>query len=364
MNKGIIIHRKRRDEEIVETIKKSESPIYIYGCGDSGTALYDYLNAMKIYIDAFIIDDEFFSCDKYREVPVKKLSEVNNSGVKINVLIGFANYHIGLDKLKNVKNINNIFCISNPYQYLFKQDLDLEFYNKYEAEFDNSYRLLKDNLSKSIMTAYLNTRINRDYEFLMPYSGSKTYFNNDIITLTDNESYVDCGAYNGDSVEKFIKSVNGNYYKIFAIEPDIKNFNELKQNISGENICLVNRGVWCEDAELGFVNEGQQEFSINRETGETQKNIRVSTLDNIIGEERVTLLKLSVQGAEVEAILGAQKILKKWEPAIAITIFMKPDALIKIPHAIKKINSRYQFYLRCEEPFFARVILYAVTKEE
>jgi hypothetical protein len=68
---------------------------------------------------------------------------------------------------------------------------------------------------------------------------------------------------------------------------------------------------------------------------------------------------MSVQGAEKEAIMGAANILVCQEPKLAITIFMKPNSLIEIPKLIKKINPNYKIYLRCEESFFARVILYA-----
>ena len=104
---------------------------------------------------------------------------------------------------------------------------------------------------------------------------------------------------------------------------------------------------------------GNQELEISTDAVCSDTIIEVDSLDNILKENKITFIKLSVQGAEEKAILGAKKILMRWNPTLAITIFMKPDALIKIPKLIKEINPKYKLFLRCEEPFFARVILYA-----
>ena len=47
--------------------------------------------------------------------------------------------------------------------------------------------------------------------------------------------YVDCGAYDGDTVEKFIDWSGGNYSKIFAVEADPVNFAALEKFISEKN---------------------------------------------------------------------------------------------------------------------------------
>jgi FkbM family methyltransferase len=363
---GLVKSDKRADEEIIEQIKENGLPVYIYGCGNCGKALFDFLKAYGVAATAFVVDDEYCIEEQCKGIEIKKLSEIKKKNMSKNLLIGFSDFAYGISRISKMHDLTNIFCISNPYLYLQKYDIKWDFVEKNMEKIDETLNFLEDSLSKKIMVAYLNTRINRDYKFLMPYSGCKTYFNKEIVGLSDNECYVDCGAADGDSIESFIESVDGHYHKIYAIEPEEKNFCLLKKKYlteKGSKICLINKGVWRERGQLFFAKEGSQEFSASNECMENQQSVHVDSLDNILDGERVSFLKLSVQGLEADALLGARKILKRWEPTLAITIFMKPDALITIPQIIKQINARYKFYIRCGEPFFARVILYAkVTK--
>ena len=56
------------------------------------------------------------------------------------------------------------------------------------------------------------------------------YFANDFneyLKLTENESFLDIGAYRGDTVEQFLSFTNGKYSNILAVEPDEKSFKKL-----------------------------------------------------------------------------------------------------------------------------------------
>ncbi|MCI8875044.1 MAG: FkbM family methyltransferase [Lachnospiraceae bacterium] len=358
----IIFESCRLDEEIIKEVIKSgqAKKNCIYGCGDIGLLLKDFLQENSIKTDFFLIDDEYYISPFCQELPVLKLSEIKKKKEEMNIFIGFANVSKALDKLSEINKQHKIYCIANPCGYLKKYDINAEYYHMHLAEFEKSFKLLEDDLSRDIFVAYLNTRINLNYKYMLPFGGCRTYFGNELFELSNDEIYVDCGAFDGDSVKAFINSVKNSYKKIYAIEPDKINFKKIEQFIRKEqltNIELINKGVWkCKD-KLGFSETGNQENTMVQ--GKSANFLEVDSLNNILKDKDVTIIKMSVQGCEEEALLGADKILKDKAPNLAVTIFMKPDALIKLPCIIKKINPQYKIYLRCEEAFFARVILYA-----
>ncbi|MCI8780272.1 MAG: FkbM family methyltransferase [Lachnospiraceae bacterium] len=361
---NIIIEKERKDEQIIAEVKSNKKSVCIYGCGDIGLNVHEFLEKNDIPVDFFIVDDKYYSPGNCKGLPVKKLSSILKKRNSLNLFIGFADFNGALEKIKNINLNSQIFCISNPFTYLQAYDLGAKFFLSQKSKFENALSLFEDKLSKEIFIAYLNTRINKNYKYMLPFNGCKTYFNNEIFTLSNDEVYIDCGAYNGDSVKSFLKNVNNKYKKIYAIEPDKKNFKKIEKFVSDnriENITLMNKGVWKESAKLGFSDDGEQEGSITEEY--TDNFIEVVSLDNTISSEKPTFIKFSVQGSEEDALLGTQNIIKNCHPKLAITIFMKPDALIKIPQIIKSINPHYKLYLRCEEAFFAKVILYAKAGE-
>lgn len=360
--KGIIIEEEQNDEKILNKVKNRKADVGIYGCGNIGVMVYEYLKVNKVRVDFFVVDDEYYFLDKYEEIPIRRLSSLKQVKDHLDIFIGFADFNKALKKIERLGDNIDAYCISNPCIYLRGYSLDSEFYYENKKEFEYAYSFFEDELSKKIFIAYLNTRINDNYKYMLPFGSGKTYFNNEVFTISNEEIYVDCGAYNGDSIKKFLDSVKMNYKWIYAIEPDKINFEEMRRYVEDnriENITLINNGIWKEKDRLGFSDTGGQEGSLIDPNRDTDYFIEVDALDNILCNEKVTFMKLSVQGAEENALIGAQNILKRDEPKLVITVFMRQDSLIKIPSIIKKINPKYKLYLRCEEPFFAKVILYA-----
>ena len=113
--------------------------------------------------------------------------------------------------------------------------------------------------------------------------------------------FVDCGAYRGDTLERFINWSGGRYKKIFAIEADKKNFAVLEKTVrdnSYKNVLLINCGLWSDKGTLSFNSFGDVE------------TISVDTLDNIIGDEPIDFVKLMIQGSELNALQGATNIME------------------------------------------------------
>ena len=162
-------------------------------------------------------------------------------------------------------------------------------------------------------------------------------------------SYIDCGAYRGDTIEQFIDWSGGAYEKILGVEADPINFAALEQFIRSkayENVELFNGGVWNERTTLTFNGLSNTSSAIAEGGDVSIRADRIDALVDEIGLTSVGLIKMDVEGAELNALRGAVETIKRDKPNLAICVYHKTDDLITIPQFIKNLNADYKFYLR------------------
>jgi hypothetical protein len=114
--------------------------------------------------------------------------------------------------------------------------LHFEFPNYHEeivrhfSEIEELYVQLEDDLSREILVEFINTKISgiSDKLAALNIKDEDNYFPS-FLPLTENEIFVDCGAYNGDSIVSFLKHTKGKFSKIYAFEPDKNIIEELKK---------------------------------------------------------------------------------------------------------------------------------------
>jgi FkbM family methyltransferase len=155
----------------------------------------------------------------------------------------------------------------------------------------------------------------------------------------------------------------GNYRKIYAFEPDLKNYNlcllaQEKYEIS--NLVLINKGLWdCEET-LYFEERANQGSRIDCRESNATIQIDTISIDQMVVDEKVTFIKLDVEGAELKALQGARNTIIKNHPKLAISIYHKDEDVITIPEYILSLSEEYRFYLRHYQLSANETILYAV----
>jgi FkbM family methyltransferase len=115
---------------------------------------------------------------------------------------------------------------------------------------------------------------------------------------------IDCGANVGISILYF-KQIYPNS-KVIAFEPDPAIFDYLSKNIhhfGHRDVLLLNKGVWKEDTEIIFNSEGADAGRIIDQDDHyhTHTKVQVVRLSEFINE-KVDLLKIDIEGAEVEVV--------------------------------------------------------------
>jgi hypothetical protein len=97
------------------------------------------------------------------------------------------------------------------------------------------------------------------------------------------------------------------------------------------------------------------------ETGSTV--VDCLRLDDLLAEERPTYIKMDIEGFELEALAGAQRIIGTHHPILAICSYHKQNDLWDVPLAIYDLWPGYQFFLRLHEPDGWQLVTYAVPPE-
>ena len=86
----------------------------------------------------------------------------------------------------------------------------------------------------------------------------------------------------------------------------------------------------------------------------------MDSIDNVCWEDKVTFIKLDIEGSELEALRGAEKIIRRDKPRLAISIYHKPQDYFEIPLYIKELVPEYKLYIRHHKFNKNDTVVYAI----
>jgi FkbM family methyltransferase len=188
----------------------------------------------------------------------------------------------------------------------------------------------------------------------------------DFLTLQPDECFVDGGAFDGDTLDEFLRRTRGGFRHYHAIEPDPINVARLRGRLAALSVAIRERvsiheaALHDRDEALYFAAEGTVGSAVSR-TGRTQVSGR--RLDTLLVGERVTFLKLDIEGAEPEALMGGTELIRVNRPLVAVCAYHLPDHLWRVPHFLRKILPEHRLFLRCHGHDGWEMVCYAVPPE-
>ncbi len=304
--KNVILHTDggKKLNDII--LSKRGVPQYIYGAGIRGKRLIELFpkNNWKGIID------RYKSQEKYRDVEI-----------------------INLEQFLAVYRPGTAIFVSNMFE--------------------------TDNIVKSLLEKGIILEDIYALNILDKEGAKNIYFDSECIKpLIDKEEiFVDIGCYDGKDSINYMKWSNNNEVKIYAFEPDIKNYQICKKNLDiYSNIKLLNIGLSDQEQEVCVMGEGEMSYF-----GEGD-GLRIYTnlLDNVIADNRVGFIKMDVEGHEANVLKGAESIIREQHPMLAISLYHKKSDIWRIPMLLLKFNSNYHFFMRYYGALSGDTVLYAV----
>lgn len=319
----------------------SNKPIIIYGMGNGADKVLALFEKYGIKCSGVMASDDFVRGQHYREFTVQKLEYFEKKYGELIIALAFGTQidlvmqHIKALEKKHTVLVPNVPVFGNE---IFNDDFLFQNKEKIEA----AYSLLSDKRSKEVLENAIKFYYSGKLEYLWSITDDKDEIFNSVLCLNNNESYVDLGAYRGDTIDELIH-YGGGYEKIIALEPDIKTYNKLCKHITDmTNVTAYQKTIWKDNRTLYFSNQKGRGSSISS----TGVPIEAISIDTLCENYNPTYIKIDVEGAEKQALAGGINTLKNNKPKLNIAAYHTFGDLFELILIVNAINPEYRFYLR------------------
>jgi FkbM family methyltransferase len=206
--------------------------------------------------------------------------------------------------------------------------------------------VLADERSREVLRLQLLYRASFRDELLplMTDKGTPQYFDTDIVSVSENEVFVDCGGFTGDTVQSYRDCFGAIYKRIYVYEPVAENFRKCSENLADTPRVVLRPFAVSDTAEEAYMDEQGSSSAIHG-GGDSAEKVHSVTLDEDIAEP-VTFIKMDVECFEAKALRGARNHIAKDSPKLAICVYHLLSDLWELPLYINALNTNYKFYLR------------------
>jgi FkbM family methyltransferase len=229
------------------------------------------------------------------------------------------------------------------------------------SEFD---ALLQDTRSKTELARQIAFRLTLDYTVLQS-AMPDAYFPSDVpLTFPADLTFVDAGAFDGDSVLAFTKACRGSFKQVVAIEADPSNFVKLQSTLKGQpwsskvifhHAALSNSSV----SSLYFNSTGDMAACLADSNTEGTA-VPARLLSDVIPATRPVYIKFDIEGAEWDTLTASTEFLKRIKPELAVSVYHDPADLWRIPLWLNELEMGYKFWIRNHGTEGTDVVCYAL----
>jgi FkbM family methyltransferase len=334
--------------------------------------LYHYCQEFDIPVSCVVDSEKIGMFGGSFGVPVisphSLVQNYNSSTILICSMEYGAHVYAGL--LQNGFSPTQLIPCPARYQYVETQKTFVRYLKGYAWAYD----FFEDELSRQLILDRM--RMYLVEVPLSPNTASDCYYEDGFISLSDNEVFVDGGAWDGDSAEAFIKKMQGagkTYSHVYSFEPSANNHAKAQQRLAPyPNIKIIQKGLWSLETTMSFFENAENtasscfvaEGSMDGSNGGTVQHVPVTSLDTVFANasdaELPTFIKMDIEGAEKEALLGAAGIIKRKKPKLSICAYHKIEDIFELPQTILGIRDDYRFALRQHYAGTWDTVLYAV----
>jgi len=175
-----------------------------------------------------------------------------------------------------------------------------------------------------------------------------------VIEVVEGDVVIDAGGCYGETALYFALKA-GNSGRVFTFEFMPENLSIYHQNMElnsdvAQRVELIEKPLWEHSGEKLYIEGSGPGTRVQQETNDPNaKKIETISIDDLVYDKKLTKLdfiKMDIEGAELQALKGAEKSIQKFRPKMAISIYHKPQDFWTIPQYIASLDLGYRFALR------------------
>lgn len=360
-------NREQLEEELRRNVPDlSNKDVWLWGAGDTAQLYQEGLNRLEeekegIVFSGYVDSDPLKAGKTFHEKPVISPEEMKN---RKNACVLICSI-----QAKAVKEIGTILDRWEMEHYL----LDEAILKLHREEVTQCYDLLHDSESKRIYAALIEARITGERPEPCGEIGTDYFALQAFREKDPEEVFVDCGAYTGDTMKRYMEVKEGIFKKYKGFELDGANYKRLvqeakeqtKNGISEQAVELYHFGVSDKEAEGVFQHYEENDGIGSKVVAPAAKdggNCKLVALDQFLTEP-YTFLKADIESYEYRMLLGAKQGIMSYKPLLSICIYHNSVDLYSIPLLVKEMVPEYNVAVRHHAHDLSGTVLYAWMKK-
>ncbi|MFN7923684.1 MAG: FkbM family methyltransferase [Bryobacteraceae bacterium] len=161
-------------------------------------------------------------------------------------------------------------------------------------------------------------------------------------TIRKGDVVLDVGGHVGTFA---LRALAAGASRVVSVEPSPDTAESLRRNLAAPirsgTATVVEKAAWSSSGELEFFARGGMGDTIQPGHGGRKVTVQAARLDDIVtrlGLERIDLVKIDTEGAEIDILEGAAGTIRRFHPRLAVITEHKPEDLTSIPALIDSIR--------------------------
>lgn len=339
-------------------LSQSSKPIVLYGMGNGADKILSVCEEKGIAISDFFASDGFVRGQIFHGKRVLSRSEIREKYGAQNVIVLLSFGSSRPDVLELIRETAAEFELYAPDVPAFGNGvIDDAFLEQHKDDIARARALLTDEESKRIYDLVWEYKRTGRIDPLLsavsdPAEVMKTLVRPDCIRVS-----ADLGSYTGDTVRELLDFKGATVERVYAFEPDAKNYKKLAAYAEREErarVIPVPLGAWSHRETLCFDGSGNRNSSVevNRSASLDGQRVKLITVegeapDVVLADEDVNYIKYDVEGSEREALLGSVKTVERCAPTLLVSLYHRNEDLFSLPILLHDLFPAYKgFYLR------------------
>lgn len=349
-------------------------PCWIFGAGNFGRSLARAMQARGVVVEGFV--ETTPRSATVQGLPVLNWTALARQAPQAQVALGIFNRGMPYDQLASLAAAAGFATLHMPWAFYeqFSQALGWRFWLSSRAfllggmeRIARVAQRLSDPESVQTLYRLCAFRLGLDMGYASFQSGEAQYFNG--LTLPELQgrviTYVDCGAYDGDTFSALLAQSGIACAQAFLLEPDPNNYVQLVRRVTAhpgtQVVCLPLAAAQAHGSLSFQTGQGEASTVLKEAASGEGDTITAAALDQLLPHAVVDLIKLDIEGAEAQALRGARQIIERSRPVLAVSLYHNPQDLWELPELLFELcGEGYRFHIRQHGCNSFDAVLYAV----